>query len=509
MIFSYRANKKVIDGKIISIYGINYESLEIFFYCLQLDISVKHFVVDNSEIESAFFRKVIKKDEYFKRFNKDDVLIVPDNVDCGYLGDEGKILQLKDILLSNTNKYNTTEVIDTLKYNKKLLLSDGKMLSKTSVFDIVKSKYEGKQFFVIGTDAHINIMKKIFEFLNIRCIYGNIKDCFEEIKSYHTQYEILYYDNLDLNLYEKLRLIGYIKGQNIKSFLTYRMEEVYDRDVVMDVNLGYSYRYGMYEKYAGFKEYGNYKNAKFKIVALGNSTTDAGEQEVDESWPYYLFKELDKMYPNQIAILNGGVAGYNISQEFVKFIRDVSILKPNIAISYSGCINIAHKRKEKSEFIPTYQNLLYNLTTVIDNDNLVFANIDRDKKCFGISFEGSKYEYFVSQAKMFHAAAQAIGIPWYCIVQPMLYTKNTLSHKEKEKLIYYHSTHIYEQTKQFVDSFKSDENKDSWLYDFTEIFDNFDNIYKDLYHVFGFANKIVAQEVEKQIIRKILSPENY
>ncbi|SHM79815.1 hypothetical protein SAMN02746066_03336 [Anaerosporobacter mobilis DSM 15930] len=513
MKFSYEVNRKNVDGKEFSIFGLGYESLEIFFYCLQLGIRVKKFVVDyQSDGIKCFFREVITLQEYCVCNTDDDHLIVPKSV-YNYLITKNslKVIELEDIIIPyilgeneviiNDENYRILEkelsnsnmeiVMDTLKWRKKLIVSDGKMISKNSVFDMTKSILEGKKFAAIGSLSELEIMKQFFEFLNITCIYCNDIEDIINLGGAENQYEILYYDNID-NLINE-RIIK--KGYEVKNFLKYSMHETYNRETVMDINLGYSFRYKVSEYAVGFKEYGDYKQAKYKIIAMGNSTTDAGSGSGDESWPCYLYKLLDKIFPNQISILNAGAAGYNISQEFVKFIRDVSVLKPNLVISYSGCLNIAEKHKEKTEFISSWQSMVGKMSTVIENNSIEFSNIDRENKCFGIPYYGSKYSYFIDQAKMLHAAATSIGIDYYCFLQPIIYTKKELCLQEKEKLIYYHSIHINKQVKEFMQEYRLDKNQYDWLIDFTGLFDDFDNVYKDLYHVYGFANKIIGQGI--------------
>jgi hypothetical protein len=520
MIFAYEVNKKIIQSKKFSIYGIDYNGLENFFYCLQLNIPIMQFVVENKDVSTVFFRKVISIEDYYESRPEEDILIISQTVKNDLVKNDKRSIRLEDILIVHlvtekevfidNENYRNLEmnneidqkviVMDTLKWRKKLILSDGKMITKSSIFDMIKSQYEGKKFQIIGTKKQIDIMKNFFKLLNIECEYFNIHDNFECLKTYQNQNEVLFYDNISPTICEKLNEKGYKNKNSIKNFLTYTMEEVYERNIVMDVSLGYNFNYDN-SRYIGFKEYGDYHNAKYKIIALGNSTTDGGENDIDESWPYYLFEELNRIYPNQVAILNGGGSGYNISQELIKFIRDVSQLSPSLVLSYSGCINMAQNTKNTTEFVSNWQKLLYKMTTVVENQSLEFGKIDKDNRCFGVPYTGNKYEYFINQAKMLHAVANTIGISYYCFLQPTIYTKNTLCLEEKEKLVYYHSAHLCHQSKEFVEAYKSDKNEYDWLIDFSGIFDEVENVYKDIYHVYGFANKIIAKEMEKCIFK--------
>ena len=69
-------------------------------------------------------------------------------------------------------------------------------------------------------------------------------------------------------------------------------------------------------------------------MITGGSTTDDTFSN-QKSWPSFLSKILKERKLSHV-IYNGGIVGYNSSQELLKTIRDINILKPHIVISYSG-----------------------------------------------------------------------------------------------------------------------------------------------------------------------------
>ena len=60
-------------------------------------------------------------------------------------------------------------------------------------------------------------------------------------------------------------------------------------------------------------------------------------------------------------LYNGGLEAFNVSQELLKLIRDVTELKPDICISYSGVNNIFSSQicEEHSQFINERQKVVF------------------------------------------------------------------------------------------------------------------------------------------------------
>ena len=181
----------------------------------------------------------------------------------------------------------------------------------------------------------------------------------------------------------------------------------------------------------------------------------------------------------------------------MKFIRDVSPLKPDLVISYTGWINIA--QRNEYPFTNTWRRILNNLLYVKENENLMFKNINQEKKYSGMQNSMSRYQYFLMHAKQLQAAAAALGIGYKCFVQPNIYTKNELAFSENARLIYYDSIHQKENSKEFFAELKEDIHKYKWLYDYSGIFDDARNVYKDTHHVYKEGNEIIAGRIFEDI----------
>ena len=109
-------------------------------------------------------------------------------------------------------------------------------------------------------------------------------------------------------------------------------------------------------------EYVYYRNKIYdenlKILTLGGSTTDGWyiHYANGNTWPKVLddkCAENKKLYKN-CSVINGGVGGYNSSQELLKLLTSASILKQNIKviISFNG-INEIENYRGTNNFIET------------------------------------------------------------------------------------------------------------------------------------------------------------
>ena len=241
-------------------------------------------------------------------------------------------------------------------------------------------------------------------------------------------------------------------------------------------------------------------STKLLILSAPAST---GDKENDESWPYFLFELLEKKYPGQVAVLNGGIAAYNMTQELLKFLRDVSPLKPDMCISFSGWCNIS--QNNDYPFEGGWKRKLNNFIMVQDNDNLVFRNMNQEMKYIGEKNTISRYQFFSNQAKQLHAAADAVGIDYRCFIQPNLYVKSSMSLSEKQKMIYYNSVREKNNTEEFFgdSQLQSDIEECRWLYNLVDIFDDMDDIYYDTHHPNEKGNRIIAKRIYDEIIKTI------
>lgn len=210
-----------------------------------------------------------------------------------------------------------------------------------SFIDKIVRRYNNKKIIIYGTLNKFLSIYNYFRVLGLEsCIIGFVNED-TSYKKTHLEsveilsiYDLLYYkDNACIilasnNNNQACYNIGRVCRMTtfIWSFDTAQKADI------IDPLLGYS-RSGDFEGYVVHK-YCDESKEFLKIMITGGSTTDDTFSN-QKSWPSFLSEILKKRNISH-AIYNGGIVGYNSSQELLKTIRDVNILKPHIVISYSG-----------------------------------------------------------------------------------------------------------------------------------------------------------------------------
>lgn len=248
----------------------------------------------------------------------------------------------------------------------------------------------------------------------------------------------------------------------------------------------------------GFKVMGGgvadkeYKN----IICLGGSTTDYSEHNI-KSWPEYLF-ELFRDDSININVLNGGVIGYNSSQELLKLIRDGLEMTPSLVISYSGVNDMGYLDSTSLMGNKYLHDLWENVISGNNSRSIVFS--DELSIAHNTKTSLDSAEYWYRNEKIMYSICNGFSIPFIGILQPAAYTKNAkfLSINEQRTFTEISNREYimkqFEKAKQLV----SMDEEGAFL-DFTTLFDEYEDVYIDNCHVFEKGNKIIAESIYKVI----------
>ncbi len=269
-----------------------------------------------------------------------------------------------------------------------------------------------------------------------------------------------------------------------------------------DVNLGFSW---IKNKKCGIAVYGEEgKSENYKIVILGGSTTD-DTWAVTPSWPEILHDYIGR---TDVVIYNGGCVSYPSSLEFLKLIRDMLGLMPDMVISYSGfndsfldhvqfpysCGNMlgiyeAAQRHNKSSDIGGYGEIIR-----------------------GMPMKGDRFDHWLTNMEHMYAVTKIHGISFYGFLQPMLASKKGKTRLEKNVLLSRRlmdygkkrtsNTHADDKFRDYMQERNVVETHD-YMYDLSHIFDEIDDIYVDSCHVCERGNRIIASEIYKRILDEI------
>jgi len=241
-------------------------------------------------------------------------------------------------------------------------------------------------------------------------------------------------------------------------------------------------------------------NPVVKLGILGGSTSDITFLNI-KSWPEIL---LDRATQEgvKLEILGGGTAAYTGWQEIVKFIRDFSQADLDILVSYSGVneISTSKDRTFSSDYLED-----------------IFAKIDRtgNAEVYWGRKKSDFVRYWLHQEYMLKCMCDGLGIKFFAIHQPCLYTKrsaessfdfNLREHigfvNDWKKWERYSPHGMYERFSKLQLYLTEREqmgayvSKFEWLSDFVDIFDEYDaDIYLDECHLAETGNEILAKNV--------------
>lgn len=239
----------------------------------------------------------------------------------------------------------------------------------------------------------------------------------------------------------------------------------------------------------GFYIHGDVKSSQKKLVLLGNSATDPLFYP-QTSWPEMLWERCKE---NQVVICNGAITDYSSTNEVIKLLRDVLLLKPDIVISYSGIIDFR-------EYVPGYPYLNLNLMRTSKK----WESDSGKEVIYGIKDNRSAYERWIENEKIMYSLCRMNDILFVGILQPWIGSERK---QAGEKLQIWNDNYwsiafpqfdkFVSNAKEFKEKIRIDVEKYEWLHDFTDIFSEIDDadIYYDSIHVNELGNAVVAEKI--------------
>ena len=411
-------------------------------------------------------------------------------------------------------------------YRNKLderLFIDDLAIDSLSICFFLK-EYKSRDIFILGTDERAKEFVKKMQFLDFN-VKGFLSTRKEQDKllgvTVYSIFEILLWDNNPMivissatkEVIELLNSIGMKYGNNYCLMSSLRLNERRgNRNAVWDLNLGHTY-IDTSSIPKGFVRYGCTTPQK-RIVILGGSTSDSYYTWFS-SWPEILHSMFcEKGY--QIEMLNGAMCGYNIQQEFLKLIRDVLPLKPDIVIDFSGTNNVGTARvSPENPFVPYY---LLDISKKLDenliqyskqNDDMMALNdqTNVEKVFLGNAVSDSCATSYVNTLRMMNAVCKEFGIFFVSFFQPNIWTKYGTWDKWEKEIVFCSS--VSDLNGDLTD-FRLKRSEDfsnevlSMFQDFQnnliDLFRNEYDVYMDTDHYTLKANKIIAKQVFDYII---------
>ena len=367
----------------------------------------------------------------------------------------------------------------------------------------------GKQVVLYGNKRKNSYMYAALRSFDIEVIYGI--DCegyigrFGEIE-YKSPYDLLYLSDDDNAIVlvsrdglDSARRFAADTGINRWIFMQYTHQALQHIEY-FDPNLGYNnlndVGYSVYIINDCCKS-----NAK-KIGIVGGSTSDVTLYN-EVSWPEQLVNiAKDKGY--DITVYAGGTAGYIVSQELIKFIRDMGHLSLDILISYSGHNDAYYSSANPScnRFVHPYQLCVTEKIADIYSRQSGTWMHPKVYLSEGVKNVGEHWMYCEA---LMHSICQGMGIKFYAFLQPALVTKNVKTNFEDTILEHTSASDRVEANKvQLIKDEIRKYSKRKWIKDFTGVFDDCsEKIYFDSAHLTSYGNYMLAKKIFNVIEKEL------
>lgn len=293
-----------------------------------------------------------------------------------------------------------------------------------------------------------------------------------------------------------LQGMGFILGKQIVD--QYLIDRFGEDNSCIDAMLGLSRGENIIYKHKACR---NLEDSKV-IMISGGSTTDPCYLADVPSWTFYLQELLDR--DNISAqIINIAEKGYTSAQELLSLIREGISEMPDIFISYSGYNDIAtandikdgkHYEYTSRNIVLTFDKLLNNIRKEEKFPDIYMGKLDNKF--------GSQY---IVNMRIMNAICKEFSCQFIGILQPSLLTiPRELMQSDFAKRVA-DDVSVQENRKRWMEvyrNYKEELKKYSYLYDFTNILNENDDVFEDVCHVNESGNRIIAQKVFELLKRE-------
>lgn len=367
-----------------------------------------------------------------------------------------------------------------------------------------------KKIIVYGTSPLSAEISYILNYLDINIAYfldENVKEghmfCDRPVKTIYSLLEeedgsfLVILPEKDIVHGYQMKQLGLICEKDFVFWKLYYGNSVFRR-LSLDPSLGFSFEEDG-QKVTGTKVFGN-PNAKLKIVTLGGSTTDSGLSSFP-SWSE-LFAGKLAASGFDVCVICAGCVSYQSSQEFIKLVRDILPMHPDIVISYTGYNDACHDNTEYP-FLHPYQIRFFQSIAGQAKEDIPSMNPWNETHNYVLGMQNgfSVWEEFEKNIRCMGAVCRENGIRYYAFLQPCMAIKEmegNLNSSEKEWIL---NMEIDTRRKEAFQEFYGQRRNGSFLTDLTGIFNQRD-VYLDWCHVTEEGNRIIADVILEELKRK-------
>ena len=277
-----------------------------------------------------------------------------------------------------------------------------------------------------------------------------------------------------------------------------------DFDAV-DSLLGYTRRY---DGIPGFMILGNPDNENaIRILTLGGSTSEPTVGNYI-SWPEQLYERIS--IDQDVVLYSGGMGGYGIQQEFLKFVRDGLTFNPDILITFDGYNDAVFiSSYEGYPMLHNYQKRFFDyvkLRRPMAPDSLDMRDVQ--EITHGIPRNRDKYsdvQNWVDGIRKIHAIAEEFGIQHFAFFQPMVAGGKAII-DESVKLVFKEYLELWPNMREvnakipeYIKGCQKQIANMPYITDLSDIFDYQEDIFYDTCHVTDKGNRIIMENIYQHI----------
>jgi hypothetical protein len=278
----------------------------------------------------------------------------------------------------------------------------------------------------------------------------------------------------------------------------------------------------------------------YRIIVSGGSTVAGwGATSNTKTWPAVLERLLNERreeFANKnVEVINAGVFGYNITQEFIRFSTELIYMQPDMLIVFDGINeNWTFKGMPKDYGVKGYHRqtmahlmgkntdysgiLPYTRRFLAENTGRASPYQDDKKSLFYRSNEAKfhSYDLFISRVRQFSAICREFQIKFAFVLQPIMGAGSKPFSEEEVSLqqnwygndFYKFSfesytkrlKHFYPPVMKYLQTVAEDTD-DIRYFDMTNAFDSIpERIYADPRHYNDFGQKILAKKIGDMLL---------
>lgn len=217
---------------------------------------------------------------------------------------------------------------------------------------------------------------------------------------------------------------------------------------------------------------------------------------------------MKKYKERDIVLFSGGMGGYDVHHEFLKFVRDGLIFKPDILITFDGYNDAGFLVAcEEHPLLHKYQKRFY--TFIEQRRPMAPDALDmRDVKeiTHGMPYMNySDVQNWTDGVRKIHAIADEFGIQYYGFFQPMLPTGKVIIDECVKRLLkeyfklYSSAQDVFTGIPEFVKGCQKQIVNMPYITDLSNIFDYQQDIFYDVCHVTDKGNRIIMEHIYNRI----------